>query len=463
MIRLLRIIWLPLLAIVVSGCGSVATRKGFYEPIEVELRSGGADSAAALIEAARQDGKYGDKDRLVYFLDAGFLNHYAGRWESSNQKLELADIAAEELFTKSISRAASSMLLNDNVLEYAGEDYEILYSDLISAMNYMELGDYEGAFVEIRQANLKLNNLEDKYAKAARELERGSPDDTARIDIDYDIEKVRFHNDAFARWLSMHMYAAEGKWDDANIDYNLMLAAFKEQPHIYGFEPPRVEYQASDGALLSVVSLVGLAPVKEALNLRIRTDKDLDLVQVLYDGPGKEDTEYAHFPIDIGEDFYFKFAIPQLAERPSQVARLEILVDGMPAGELQLIEDVGSVARETFQAKKSMILIRTVARAVFKGLAAHKMKEEADTGGLTGWLKKAAIDVVTDLSENADLRCSRFLPGRIYIGDFEIPPGVHDVELRYFDANGHQLRSQSFPGFKVSGEGLNLLSTSFQG
>mgnify|MGYP006278084937 CR=1 FL=1 len=463
MIRFHRFIWLPVMALLLSGCGSMATRKGFYEPISAELLSGRADSAAAMIESARQDGKYGDKDRLVYFLDAGFLNHYAGRWESSNQKLELADIAAEELFTKSISRAATSMLLNDNALEYAGEDYEILYSDLISALNYLQLGDYDGAFVEIRQANLKLNNLEDKYARAARELERGSPDDTARIQIDYDIDKVRFHNDAFARWLSMHMYAADGKWDDANIDYNLLLAAFKEQPHIYGFDPPQVRYEADDGALLSVVALTGLAPVKEALNLRIRTDKDLDLVQVLYDGPGKEDTEYAHFPIDVGADFYFKFAIPQLADRPSQVATLEVLVDGMPVGHLRLIEDVGSVARETFRAKQSMILIRTVARAVVKGLAAHKLKKEADTGGLAGWLKKAAIDVATDLTENADLRCSRFLPGRIYIGDFELPPGVHDVELRYLDRNGHQIGGESFPGFKVSPEGLNLLSASFQG
>lgn len=448
---------LVLCLLLTAGCGSVATRKGFYEPITKNLRDNDFNAAAQKIEKAKQDNKYGKKDRLLYFLDVGLAYHYASLFDESNQRLTQAEDAADELFTKSVSRAAVSLLLNDNVLEYAGEDYEVLYANLFKALNYIAFDDFDGTFVEIRRANEKLELLEQKYREASDELGRGSPDDTARVDIDYKAEKVRFNNDAFARYLSMHVYAAEGKMDDARIDYDLLHRAFREQPHVYSFEPPEVNYFSEDKAILSIVGLAGLSPVKEALNLRIRTDKDLDLVQVLYTDPKSGETEYGHLPLPVSEDYYFKLAIPQIVSRESQIRRVRVYADSQLVGDLQLLEDVGTVARETFQSKKSLIYLRTVARAVAKGLAAHKAKQEADTGGLGGWLKKAAVDVATDISENADLRCCRLLPGKIYVGDFEIEPGTYDLTIEFLDAEGNSVSATDISGYQVLKNGLNLI------
>ena len=452
-----KILWLLLPLLILSGCGSVATRKGFYEPITAELQSGNVDSATVLLEIAREKKKYGQKDRLVYFLDAGLLYHYAGNHQLSNDKLHLGEAAAEELFTKSISRAALSMLLNDNVLEYAGEDHEILYANLISALNYIALGSFDDAFVEIRRANLKLDQLEQKYAEAAEVLQRGNPDDTNRVEVEYKVDNVRFHNDAFARYLSMHMYAADGKYDDARIDMDFLRKAFATQAHIYDFDVPDIKYQSETGAVLSVVGLAGLAPTKDALNLRLRTDKDLNLVQVFYDLPGTENTEYGHFPAKISHDLYFKFAIPQLVPRLSGISHIRVLAGGQPVGELQLLEDVEKVATETFAAKKSLIYIRTAVRALAKALATTKMKKKADTGGLGGWLKKVAIDIGTDISENADLRSSQYLPGKIYVGDFEIEPGVYDISVEYYDLEGNLIDRMYRPDFEVRQGAFNLV------
>ncbi len=439
------------------GCGSVATRKGFYQPITTDLRENNFDAAVKKIEKAKASHKYGKKDRFVYYLDAGLAYHYASRFDTSNIKLTQAEDAADELFTKSISKAAASVLLNDNVLEYAGEDYEILYTNLLKALNYIGKDDFDGTFVEIRRANEKLNLLEQKYADVSRRFQEGSVDDTADVEIEYQAKKVRFNNDAFARYLSMHVYAAEGKMDDARIDHDLLLRAFREQPHIYDFEVPEVKYFWGDKAILSVVGLAGLSPVKEALNLRIRTDKDLNLVQVLYTDPEYGESEYGHLPMPISEDFYFKFSIPQIVSRPSYVSRIRVYANTEFVGELQLLEDVAKVAQETFEAKKSLIYLRTVARAVFKGLAAYKAKKKADTGGVGGWLKKAAIDVATDISENADLRCSRLLPGKIYVGDFEIEPGTYDLTIEFLDSDGDLIGATDVSGYQVLKNGLNLI------
>ncbi|HHI02059.1 MAG TPA: hypothetical protein ENL22_00890, partial [candidate division Zixibacteria bacterium] len=362
--------------LLLTGCGSLITNKKFYEPITVELQNGNYKAAVSQIEAARAKKKYQNKDRFVYFIDAGLAYHYASDFEKSNQKLTKAENAADELFTKSITRAAASLLLNDNVLEYSGEDYEILYTNLFMALNYIAVNNYDDAFVETKRANEKLNLLEQKYRKASDGYNQGIEDDTAAVEINYKAEKVRFNNDSFARYLSMRMYAAEGKYDDAVIDYNLLKRAFIEQPHIYDFDMPDIKYlpENKDNTILSVVGLAGLSPVKEALNLRLRTDKDLDLVQILYTDPKRQDSEYGHLALPVSEDYYFKFSIPQIVSRSSLINRIVVYANSEYLGELQLLEDVGAVANETFEAKKSLIYLRTVARAVFKGLAAHKAK-----------------------------------------------------------------------------------------
>jgi len=453
-----RLSLLPVLSLVfLAGCGSMATRKDFYEPITARIRSGAYDSAAVGIKEARESGKYGEKDRVVYYVDAGLAYHYAGQYDSSNARLHEAENAAEELFTRSISRAALSLVLNDNALDYAGEDYEVLYTNLIKALNYLALNNFEDAFVEIRRANLKLEQLEQKYADVSQAFQRVADEDEDAVKIDYEAKPVRFHNSAFARYLSMHMYAATGKFSDADLDHDLLRHAFSTQPFIYDFDLPKVKYVSDEGAVLSVVALVGLSPVKEALNLRIRTDKNLDLVQVLYDDPDMEKAEYGHLPVEVEEDYYFKFSIPELMDRPSNISHVEVYASGEYLGRLQLLEDVGLVARETFGAKKSLIYLRSVARAVVKGLIAHKKKEKADTGGLEGWLKKVAIDAVMDMTENADLRCARLLPGRILVGDFVLAPGLYDLTVEFIDHTGERMGGKSFPGYRVTERGLNLI------
>ncbi len=435
-----------LIALIFSGCGAVATRISFYKPITEELKSGQFNKAIASFDQARKKGKFDNKDRFVYLIDSGLLNYYATNYDSSNQKLNLAESTAEDLYTKSLSRAAASMVLNDNILEYAGEDYEILYTNLIKALNYVSLNKFEDAFVEIKRANLKLELLDQKYGEDSTEIQKYAENETPGAQIDYSALKIRFSNDAFARYLSMHLYAADGKYDDAAIDMNLLMKAFETQPNVYNFNIPDANYSSPDGAILSVIGLAGLAPTKEALNLRIRTDKQLGLVQILYTDPWRNDSEYGHLILPVKEDYYFKFAIPQLVERPSVIKTIKVYADSNCIGELQLIEDVGKLAIETFEIKKTMIYLRSVIRSVVKGLAANKLKKKADTGGLEGWLKKAAIDVGTDISENADLRCSRFLPGRIFIGDFDLMPGTYNLSIEFLDEYDVIVKRQAFSG-----------------
>ncbi|HQB97299.1 MAG TPA: hypothetical protein PKZ46_00100, partial [Candidatus Cloacimonadota bacterium] len=158
--RLYRIIAL-FLAFVLTSCAANINSYKTRKEIDRAITSRDIPSALRIVE---RKGMYRNKERLLFYLDAGMLHHIHGNWQQSNELLTLAEETIEELYTKSVARAASSMLLNDNSLEYSGEDYEDIYINVFKALNYIELGDPDAAMVEVRRVDEKLGYLEQKYA-----------------------------------------------------------------------------------------------------------------------------------------------------------------------------------------------------------------------------------------------------------------------------------------------------------
>ena len=146
--------FLCLVILFTIGCASTRTSKKHFIGINEKLIS--RDYAGTLKQIESAKGKfYTEKERALYYVDAGMLNHYQGNYEESNTLLSKAEKDFDELYTKSLSRAAASMLLNDNILAYSGEDYENIYINVFMALNYIEMDDFDGAFVEIRKINNK--------------------------------------------------------------------------------------------------------------------------------------------------------------------------------------------------------------------------------------------------------------------------------------------------------------------
>ena len=125
--------WLLLipLLLLLSSCASIQTQLGHYEDITNDFSTRNYEKAVNDIEKAKKEGKYEKKDRVLYYLDMGIALHNAGEYEQSNKYLTRAEQAIEENFTKSISQLATSMILTDNVLEYSGEDYEDIFTNIL--------------------------------------------------------------------------------------------------------------------------------------------------------------------------------------------------------------------------------------------------------------------------------------------------------------------------------------------
>jgi hypothetical protein len=392
---------------------------------------------------------------VLYYLDLGICYYYSGEFQKSNQLFEKAERTIEELYTQSITNLASSFLLNDNVLPYSGEDYEDVYLNLFKCLNYLSMSQFDDALVEIRRVNEKIETLSLKYDNLITQLNKIQKSKTK-----FRKGTITFHNSALAKYLSLLMYRAGGKYDDANIDLQSIKTLWSLQPDIYNFSLPSAVTKSLDKPAVSkldIISLVGKGPEKYAVGCKIDTYKDYIIVSRLGDNSFAD-----RIPMDVKEGYHFKFSLPEIRERESRVKFVEVFIDGRKVGNLELIEDMGTVAVATFKVKQPIIYLKTILRTVGKGIAAQKQKKNIvkKTGdSLLGTLLAKTVNVAVDISENADLRCWRLMPGKCLIGEYPVSPGIHNIKIIYLDSYKHLIDVDELPEFEIKANGLNLIKS----
>ena len=449
------------LLLLLSGCANMQSSKEQFAGIDEKLQTRDYAGAIAQIEAGK--GKfYKEKEKALYYLDIGMLYHYNGQYEKSNEMLSKAEHTIDELYTKSVGRAATSMLLNDNVLEYSGEDYEDIYLNVFKAMNYLELGLFDDAFVEIRRINDKLSVLQQKHTKMADQFNISK--DKSK---EFKAGDNKFHNSALGRYLSMLLYRAEGKMDDARIDKEEIAKAWKLQGQIYDFAQPKLDnyLTRSDMAKVNFISFAGRGPDKKANTLYIHTEDDMIVIGYSEENPrGKQELEtldLINWP-GVKKGYHFKFQLPFLEMRKSKIGKIKILIDGKQATELQMIENIEKVAVETYKIKEPIIYLKTITRTIIKSLLAAKGKEKMDeqiANPLLGFAARLAADAAVDATENADLRISRFFPGKALVGQVEVTVGMHNFKIEYYSQNGTLLWIDDLGDKEVTKKDLNLFES----
>ncbi|MDZ7290725.1 MAG: hypothetical protein ONB44_18480 [candidate division KSB1 bacterium] len=462
-------------AAVVAGCAALYTDTRFHDDLSRQIRGDQWQAAIDVVAKAKEKGAYPDKDRLLYLLDMGALHHYAGEYEQSNRYLEEAERTSEELFTASISRAVLSMMLNDNVLEYRGEDYEEIYINVFKALNYIALGQHDEALVEIRRIDIKLQLLTDKYGKLVDAL-NGAPDPHIR----FSAPSVDFHNDALGRYLGALLYYYDGKHDDARIEIENYYRAIAAQPQIYSQPALELSLSVLDTTLLHVMAFTGTGPEKVAIDFRVHTGKNHLLVF-----PAHRGERFAErFAWEgISEGYYFKFSLPELQRVNNRVVAIEVHADDRYLGTLRPIEDLSRVAEVTFQRRKSLIYLKAIVRTTLKGIAGQKAKEKfskddeqenkdqqknqtdkekkrekkSGRSGLAEWFFSAAVDAVTEISEQADLRRWHAMPAVAHAGYFPLPEGTYNIRLDFLDAHRQIIFQKFFPRVQVQRSRLNMV------
>jgi hypothetical protein len=427
---------------VLAGCGPPVQQYVQLDNLQSRQQFTEADAVVVKHKA-----DYGERNTVLYDFDRGMMLHLAGQYAESNQYLAQAEDRIDQLYTKSVSAETGAMLTNDNTLPYEGEDFEKVMINVIQALNYVYLGEWDEALVEARKVDHKLNLFNDKYEK-----------------------KNVYKQDALAQYLSGILYEAKGEVNDAFISYRKADEAYGDYRKNYGTPMP----PPLPADLLRTTAALGFTEehedyLKQFPDTRWTTEKELqsqsELIFISYTGrsPVKEDYFItAPVPDGRGGTYILRVALPKFMPLPDKVGTAEVHLipaDGESASapgtggaisqRVFLAEDITAIAKKNLEDRIGRITAKAIARATAKYFASRAIRKgvEGNKGenSLAGFLADVGTNIYSLVSEQSDKRSWRTLPDRIQMARLAAPPGTYTVAVEYYDLSGGLIERKTFP------------------
>ena len=410
----------PFLILLLSACSGPST--SLRRKLDAQIAKGDYPAAQKIIEDEKL-GSYGQKNRVLYHLDLGGVLYDAGKYKDSDQNFATAEDDMDALYTKSIHQAAGTMLLNDNTVDYAGERFERAFVNVYRALDYLFLGDRDNALVEIR----KLSRLLQEYA------------DTAKASVSY-------KDDAFAQYLSSLLYEDGGQPDDARIALEASDRAYQNYATAYSVKKPAIDpapLDAANGELV-FIHANGVAPHKESKYFQVAWGEGRAAINSSSDANSGQARNAIRAGV-LGNSFTVSF--PVYVQDPFRIHSSAIEVDGRVA-ETQMVENVSAIAQKALAERQALIRTRAVARAAIKyvlsQVAVNQAKQRYGANSWQALAARAGTAVVSAATETADIRSWATLPAHYMMARMPLPPGEHQVTVRYRDPQGQILLTRTF-------------------
>jgi len=368
---------------------------------------------------------------IILNYDLGLLARLSGDHARSNVLLSESERLIKEAYTRSISEGIASFIVNDNTKAYAGTEYEDLYLNIFKALNYLALGEEEGALVELRrslekQTQLKAHHEMDLKSLASYAKQNNLPFDGSQT------YATSFSTSALANHLAAIVAESLGDESMALYSQNQVAHAFSTQPTLYPFGQPKATSLSApeEGAgRLHLLIFTGRSPVKE------------------------ERWEYIY----LNRYDRVRIAYPVLTVQPSTVEAISVRINetGQQTN-LERIESLSTIAIDTFAAQGQIAMqksiMRSMARAAGKAVGDSLSKNENENLSLLGDLMSMFFQISGEVAERADVRSTHYLPSEAWVGAIDLRPGTYTAEISFLNKWGKSLESQT-RSVQVAGDG----------
>jgi hypothetical protein len=383
------------------------------------------------------------RNQILLYLELGKVLHLQQQYDSSNFYFNKADLLMDNKTV--VADISTSVLLNEAMTRYKGEDFERVLIHYYKALNYIFLNNNDDALVEAKRINLRLNELNDKKI----------------------MDGKRYKSDAMAHTLQGFVYERQNDYNNAFIAYRNAYELYEKSPtleymgttlpqqlkidlinaaHKSGFYSDRDMYCKKFGLDFNSVKndakqeLLfiwenGIAPIKE----------QEDIVLFLVKGVGgdlvfsnKEGTINIPFPLPdkqneatkLSDLNVIRIAFPKYTDVPSFYNSLTVKsasTNYLPT----VAENVAFIARENLRERFLKELTLTISRIVLKKLAEAELKKENETAG-------ALLGIAGALSEKADTRNWQSLPNTISYTRVPLNAGQNKLVIKLKSANGQE-------------------------
>jgi hypothetical protein len=447
-----------LAATLAAGCTQVHQVR-VQEVARQKYVTGDYDGAVKILQEAKEGQAYQPRDRVAYWMNLGMLLHHAGKYNDSNHLLQQAAKRADELYTLSITSEAASLITNDTVTDYQGENFERVLIHVVGALNYVEAGDLENARVEAVKTNEQL-----KYFRT-----QGGE------------KPPIFSQDAFADWLTGIIYEMQGDANDALISFKSAASTYRD---VYGkyfqMQPPpflgediiraaeelgtgfeediqqaKQTFPDADGKTFALMKdhgevlllhACGEAPEKKDFFISCRQEparqgRKAELICDFKAG----DTEFERVSSFTAAGDIHKIALPTFEARKHHITGVRMSADGQST-ESVAVEPITAIAIKDLTDRMLRTFTKTLVRRAAKLLAENGAER---VGGAT---LKDVMGMVNAANEEADKRSWNTLPSEFNVARLWLPPGEHELALDFVDGAGNVVRHSSIHATVAAGK-----------
>jgi hypothetical protein len=361
------------------------------------------------------------RDRAQYLLNTGLLKSVTGDFEGGIEDLQNAKDILNSLQAVSVSENLAAATINETLRGYDGSASERVLLHKLLSINYLMLDDLDAARVEVLQAAVLMDEL------ATEEKPVGQL--------------------ASAHYLAGLVYELGGELDNASISYrkaanlmtlrNMSLPSFLQDSQGSLSSGPGADESADENADQDLDQV--FLPDESA------DPNSAEIIVIYWDGvvTSKRGTSTSVWVPSMNQ--VVSLALPHYP--PSDYVQQSFTLN--IAGQqyrTETIEDIEALLREDLDDESAAIYAMTLARIVSKHQFVKSANEQ--NSGLALF-----ANIVTMLTESADIRSWNMLPSTIQVGRFSLPAGEYSlpypVNPESLPASPEESKLAVSPGEKV--------------
>jgi len=390
------------------------------------------DLTNAVVEATKTaDKNANNKDAVIWRLEQGAALRANNQYHDSNQALDTAQQKMDDYAQKAkvrLGQESGALLSNQAELDYEGRAYDGIMVNTYRALNYLALGEPDKARPELIRA---YQRQQDAVADNQKRIEKVQ-DEAAKNKDSAAIQEAQ--ND---RGLQ-----AQIQNTTTNLNNLKPYAAYVNPFTVYldglFFMTDAADNSDLERARKSFERVTEMAPDNNYVR------QDLGMVDNLINGRSLPPTTFVIFetgcapvrgqvrisiPIIVTKVSYIGAAFPTLEPQGNFVPGLTVTAGGKNF-DTALVSDMDSVIGLDFKNEMPIVITKTIAATVVKGVAAYYANQGAgqqnDLAGLFMQIGTAIYQAAVNI---ADERTWTTLPKQFQVCHFPTPPD-RKIELK---------------------------------
>ena len=450
-----------------NGCATFRSYNSETQTLVSSIATGQVDQAITEHEA-----KTGSDKDLLYFMEKGELQRLKklypetiATWTEADQIIAQWESEAKISGAK-VGQAVGSVVVNDKLRRYDGEDYEKVMLSTRLALAYLAAGKTEDALVEIKKTWERENLIKTLHEKDIDEAENTAKEKgykTKSEDLKgYPIATLNSpdvtnlkngYQNAFSHYLSGFLYEAAGEESLAAASYRTAielqpsLGVLKDGlmgmdnrfakpaiPAVAQQEKPTLPVTKAStkkskkkGKKGKSVQQIAAAPISAPLPVQtspfIAQSNESDVLFVVETGvaPFKKSIM---IPLPIPYAGVVPISFPVLETNPISANKAaSITLPNNSTMQLTTITSIENLSRRSLKDNLPWIMVRAAIRAAVKGGAQTAVYKQNLLAGLV-------VNAVNVATEQADERTWGLLPAEIMIARVKLPEGKSTVKIQ---------------------------------